>query len=237
VQLVGVALVICVEDSFITLADVWFYLTLVQGVFVFSASSKLLFALLQHGSNAFAHFSFVRTLLSVIMILTLSIFYLQIMTQGASFQTTADIAKIDTITERLDLFVACVYTAFGILSSVGYGDIVPKTWYARLVVLPNFLFTFLANVIIFTAFSKFYAQQASMLSVQPTHAYPLYEDCEEVQRDECDDDYRPRLIDLFSKNTHRECRALRDCTVVDDACLHKRACCILNFLLLCKTDL
>jgi hypothetical protein len=154
-QIVGLLLTIVVDEHKHVVASVWLSMTLFHGLFVFVSACILLHDIIyKYGSRIFEIFSFFRTITSVIMMLTFTIFYMQIATKSAAFDVPKD-CKTDSMMDRFEFLFACIYAAIAILSSVGYGDFIPIQWYSRLVVLPNFLFTFLSSCFIFTAFTEY----------------------------------------------------------------------------------
>jgi hypothetical protein len=176
-HLVGVVLVVVLEKAYDSVAYAFLIFTVAQGLLVFCASVSLLMHLLRHGSSTFEHFSFFRNLTSVIFLLALSIFYLHIASNGDAFIVPRDVQDMSSPSNRLDFFVTSLYASVGILSSVGYGDIVPVVWYARLIILPNFMFTFLANAMIFSAFTRFYAKTERHRTSTP---YKYHDDNDEA---------------------------------------------------------
>ena len=158
IHFVGVTLVIVLESAYKDVAYGFMVYTAIQGLFVFIASIALLVNLFDSGSSVFLKFSFVRNLTSVIFLLALSIFYMHIALEGEAFSVPLDVRDMSTPLKRLEFFLTSLYASIGILSSVGYGDIIPTAWYARIIILPNFMFTFLANAMIFSAFTRFYAK-------------------------------------------------------------------------------
>lgn len=170
IQVLGVVLVIAVPTAYKAIAFAWLVFTTVHGVLVFISSTVFLIQLLRNGSSAFENFSFVRKMTSVIYLLALSIFYLHICSGGTAFIVPRDVQDMSRSVMRLDFLLTSVYASVGILSSVGYGDIIPVVWYARLIILPNFMFTFLANAMIFSAFTRFYAKSERALKASQYRA-------------------------------------------------------------------
>ena len=158
VHLLGVVLVIADESDYKNISFWFLMYTVTHGSMVFISSVLLLMRMLRFGSSVFRQFSFVRNLTSVIFLLAISIFHAHIYSDGTAFIVPRDMQDVSSRTHRLDFLLTSFYASVGILSSVGYGDIIPVVWYARLVILPNFMFTFLANAMIFSAFTKFYAK-------------------------------------------------------------------------------
>ena len=156
VHLSGVVYVIAHEDINGVQNGAWFFavFTILHGVFVFSATFVFLKRFMSYGSAVFGDFSFWRTLLHVFMVLSNSIFFLQIASDDTAFYVTKDVQETATRMDRLRLLSATMYSAGGILTSVGYGDITPARWYSRLVILPNFMFTFFVAAAFFGTFMK-----------------------------------------------------------------------------------
>lgn len=176
IHIIGIILVISIQEGYDNVAFWFFLYTILHGVFVFVSSVILLRRLITYGSKTFKHFSFVRNLTSVIFLLAISIFHIHIFSDGKAFIVPRDVQDMSTSVNRLDFLLTSFYASIGILSSVGYGDVIPVVWYARLVILPNFMFTFLVNAMIFSAFTKFYIK---------SEKYKYYFGEEEEEEKEC----------------------------------------------------
>lgn len=175
-EIIGVILGIAVTDKtqLKNIGYAWTAITLVRGLLLFISIIKFLFQLYEIGIRAFQGFSFWRTIFVVVSNLTYAIFFLEICTDGKALSTAPDIF-INTSTQRLEFLISSLHTAMGIISGIGYSDIVPKIWYARLMVLPYFLFVFVVNGTIIAAFNEFASDHIKRAKKQQHATEPIYQ--------------------------------------------------------------
>jgi hypothetical protein len=170
IHVAGLVTVVSVGDEGSRREAAWIFtsFSVVHGVLVFIGTYSFVRRFMDVRAAAFKEFSFWRTLFAVFVVLSDSIFFLQVATNGAAFYVTKDVVALATPADRLRLLSATSYSSVGILTSVGYGDITPATWYARLIVLPNFGFTFFVGAVCFGTFIKSYNDKESTSDIAPS---------------------------------------------------------------------
>lgn len=57
-----------------------------------------------------------------------------------------------SISDRFEGFLTATYVSLQSLSTVGYGDCVPTSWFAKLAVSPAFINSFLVTALVFSTF-------------------------------------------------------------------------------------
>lgn len=175
-EIIGVILAISLTDKtqIKNIGYGWLSITLLRGVLLLGAIIQFLFQLYKVGTCAFKTFSFWRTIFVVISNLTYTVFFLTLATDQAAFNLTPDL-KTGTSVQRLEYLIGSLHTAMSLISGVGYTDITPKIWYARLIVLPYFLFVFVIQGTIFVAFNEFANDQIKKSRGYSAGSYEVFD--------------------------------------------------------------
>lgn len=159
-EVIGVVLTIAITDKtqLKNIGYAWLAITITRGLLLLGSIVRFVIHLYDVGLRAFQTFSFWRTIFVVISNLTFTVFFLEVATKGAAFNVIMDL-QTATSTQRLEFLIAALHTSVSIIAGIGYSDITPKIWYARLIVLPYFLFVFVINGTLIAAFNNFADKQ------------------------------------------------------------------------------
>ena len=139
-------------DSAWTLAGL--VITLAHKIVLFMGTVWFVLDLAHEGVSVFGHFGLMRAIASFFVVLTNTIFYMQLYYNGEAFDVPDDVLATNTAGERFNLLNTAVYGAAVVLSGTGNTSILPVQWYSRMVMLPHLLFAFLISVVVFGAFVK-----------------------------------------------------------------------------------